>query len=319
LARRFAHALIKRGHLLHGFLDDNAPDPEEKKMMLIRGIAGAPEEGFLALKPQDWARQNSLDQYIIVVVTAGASALEIEASVTRQFSLLDLGAKSVANFYEICEAYPECGIEPSLWFSLCLNRAGLMHSYPNVRIGFASSLPGGEQAEILNFPGGTKAQLVIGAFTSIAVKARIFLYGGSHGKNWVTTYSTVALPETASIQSPEDKQGVTIGSDVWIGNGATIMPGVNIGDGAIVATSAVVTHDVEPYAVVGGNPARHIRHRFPQREREALLQAAWWDWPWEEIQQVLPLLFSARIEELLRYAARRPGAPPDGALAAFAA
>jgi acetyltransferase-like isoleucine patch superfamily enzyme len=303
---------------VHGFLDDDAPDPEEKKMMVIRGIEGAPEEGFLALKPQAWARQSSLDQYVIVVVAAGAGTLEIEASANRQFELFDLGAKSVAHFYEICQDYPECGLKPSTWFSICQNRAGLMKSFPNVRMGFASYFDA--KPEIFAYTKSERARLVIGAFTSIAANARMMLYGGSHGKNWVTTYSTVALPETAAlVQSPEDKLGITIGSDVWIGNGVTIMPGIHIGDGAIVATGSVVSHDVEPYAIVGGNPARHIRYRFPQREREALLQAAWWDWPWEEIQQTLPLLFSARIEELLRYAARRPGAPQDGALARFAA
>nr|WP_329255978.1 CatB-related O-acetyltransferase [Actinoallomurus sp. NBC_01490] len=70
-----------------------------------------------------------------------------------------------------------------------------------------------------------------------------------------------------------------VGNDVWFGYRATIMPGVRIGDGAIVAAGAVVTADVPPYTIVGGNPARPIRRRFDDADIDRLLRAAWWDWP----------------------------------------
>jgi len=74
-----------------------------------------------------------------------------------------------------------------------------------------------------------------------------------------------------------------VGNDVWIGFGATIMPGVKIGDGAIIATKSVVTKDVEPYAIVGGNPAKTIRKRFSEEKIKSLLEVKWWDWPIEKI------------------------------------
>jgi phosphonate metabolism protein (transferase hexapeptide repeat family) len=80
-------------------------------------------------------------------------------------------------------------------------------------------------------------------------------------------------------------QSVTIGHDVWIGHGATIMPGRTIGTGAVVGSGAVVTHDVEPYTIVGGVPAKPIRERFPREIAEKLLQIAWWDWPREKLEE----------------------------------
>jgi acetyltransferase-like isoleucine patch superfamily enzyme len=325
-AWKVARELLKRGHLVQGFLDDEAPDPREGNTMLIQGIEGSPERGLVAAPPQAWASRNNLDDHIVVVVAASEGGRDIEASVTRMEAVVgDFGCKRVINFYEICETYPECGIRPPTWFRSCLARASLMKASPlvDVSIGFASYVDGyglyirgGAQHEENRI---IKAKLTIGAFTAIAAKATILLYGGTHGKDCVTVFDLSHLPEIDSALGPADKTGVTIGSDVWIGTGVMILPGIVIGDGAIVGAGSVVSRDVEPYAVVAGNPAQHKRHRFPQREREALLQARWWDWPWEEIQRVIPLLFSPRIEDFLHYAATRPEAPRDGALASFAA
>ena len=81
-----------------------------------------------------------------------------------------------------------------------------------------------------------------------------------------------------------------IGNDVWIGYGATIMAGVTVGDGAIIATKSVVTRDVPPYTIVGGNPAHEIRKRFTPEEIERLLELRWWDWPVEKITEQLSVL-----------------------------
>lgn len=86
------------------------------------------------------------------------------------------------------------------------------------------------------------------------------------------------------------KGDTVIGHDVWLGYKATIMAGVNIGHGAIVAAKSVVTKDVPPYAIVGGNPAQIIRYRFSEEDIEALLNLEWWHWPAEKITQNLNML-----------------------------
>ena len=83
--------------------------------------------------------------------------------------------------------------------------------------------------------------------------------------------------------NPENKGDTVIGNDVWLGYGVTIMPGVKIGDGAIIATRSTVTKDVEPYSIVGGNPAKLIRKRFSDEVIEGLLRLKWWDWPVEKV------------------------------------
>ncbi|MDR2690064.1 MAG: CatB-related O-acetyltransferase [Azoarcus sp.] len=320
MAQRVAAVLLAQGHTVRGFIDENALDPDEGKMMVVRGIAGAPAQGLVVLQPRTWASSDNLANYIVVVTPAGNSVGDIEESISREEEILNYDVRWAINFAEICHIYPECGIRKTSWFQICRNKRILLKTYPNVSMGFmsyVSSIP-----RIYNFLGDAEARLDIGSFSSIAHNVQIVVDGaghGSHGKDWVTTFPVRALNETAHFPSPQEKKSVTIGSDVWIGMDTMILSGVNIGHGAIVAACSVVSRDVEPYAVVAGNPARHKRYRFPQREREALLQASWWDWPWEEIQQVFPMLFSSRIEDFLRYAAMRPGAPRHGALADFAA
>ena len=97
------------------------------------------------------------------------------------------------------------------------------------------------------------------------------------------------------------KGDTRIGNDVWIGSEAMIMPGITIGDGAVIATRAVVTRDVAPYSIVGGNPARPIRPRFDE-EQVAMLQAMqWWDWPLPRLQAAMPLLCSNDITALYHH------------------
>lgn len=89
-----------------------------------------------------------------------------------------------------------------------------------------------------------------------------------------------------------------IGNDVWIGMDAVIMPGVKIGHGAIIATRAVVTKDVEPYTIVGGVPAKTIRNRFDQDTTKRLLEVAWWDWPNELVVKNAAAISGSKIEVL---------------------
>jgi Hexapeptide repeat of succinyl-transferase len=92
---------------------------------------------------------------------------------------------------------------------------------------------------------------------------------------------------------------VTIGHDVWIGHGAIVMPGLSIGHGAVVAAGAVVTKNVEPYAVVAGVPARRIKWRFEKTIRERIIQLTWWDWPQEKLALAIPDMQALSIEAFL--------------------
>lgn len=94
------------------------------------------------------------------------------------------------------------------------------------------------------------------------------------------------------------KGNTVIGNDVWIGYEAVIMPGIKIGDGAIIASKSVVTKDVKPYTIVGGNPAIVIRQRFSDEIVQILLEIAWWNWEIEDITRNLEKIVSADIEVL---------------------
>lgn len=151
--------------------------------------------------------------------------------------------------------------------------------------------------------------LRIGAYTSIAEQVEIFL-GGHHRTEWVTTYPFPAMiDEAAGIPGYAFSRGdVVIGSDVWLCTGVVILSGVTVGDGAVVAAGAVVSRDVAPYSVVAGNPARHIRWRFPESTREALLAARWWEWPEDEVRRSSALLCSEQLGAFLEYVSRRANA-----------
>lgn len=132
-------------------------------------------------------------------------------------------------------------------------------------------------------------QLIIGKFCMIASDVTFIMNGANHLQEAVTTYpfAIFGLDWSNAMEgkSYPNKGNTIVGNDVWIGYGATIMPGVRIGDGAIVAAKSVVTKDVEPYAVVGGNPAKIIRKRFSDDKIQRLLDVAWWNWPIEKITQ----------------------------------
>lgn len=163
---------------------------------------------------------------------------------------------------------------------------------------------------------GEPAELRIGSFCSIADGIEVFL-GGNHRVDWVTTYPFPAFAEqwetARNIAGHPDTNGdVVVGNDVWIGSNATIMSGVTIGDGAVIAANSCVTHDVPPYAIVGGNPALLLRNRFDARTVEQLLAIRWWDWSDERIAANAELLCSGDIERFLRAQSRARGGSGHG-------
>ena len=147
------------------------------------------------------------------------------------------------------------------------------------------------------------ATLTIGNFCSIAVNCNIYL-GGNHRTDWVTTYPFGHIHQGIFKSfngkgHPATKGNVIIGNDVWIGGNVTIMSGVTIGDGAVIANNSHVVKDVEPYTLVGGNPAKFIKYRFTPEQIEKLLQIKWWNWDDEKINNILPLLCSSNINEFI--------------------
>jgi acetyltransferase-like isoleucine patch superfamily enzyme len=138
----------------------------------------------------------------------------------------------------------------------------------------------------------------IGSFVSIGVDV-VLQDGGSHHTDWVTTFplrARLGLPGAYEDGHPRSKGHTVIGNDVWIGRGARVLSGVAIGDGAVVGAYSVVTKDVPPYAIVGGNPAREIRKRFSEEQVAALLDIAWWDWPMEKIVESVSELSDPDVE-----------------------
>ena len=142
----------------------------------------------------------------------------------------------------------------------------------------------------------------IGKFCSIADHVSI-MSGADHRVDWITTFpfghiEREKFPAFNGEGYPATKGGVSIGNDVWIATGASIMSGVTIGDGAVLASYSVVTKDVEPYTIVGGNPAKPIRKRFSDPDIKFLLRLRWWDLDISEINTISPILCSGDIELL---------------------
>ena len=129
----------------------------------------------------------------------------------------------------------------------------------------------------------------IGKFCAIAANARINAL--NHPLERVSQHKITYRPNEYFVGSKIDKgfrelrqnKRVVIGHDVWIGHGAIILPGISIGHGAVIAAGAVVTKNVEPYAVVAGVPAKRIKWRFDRRTRETLIALAWWDWEHDKL------------------------------------
>jgi len=147
-------------------------------------------------------------------------------------------------------------------------------------------------------------KLVIGKFCSIACGARFIFTSANHTLKSLSNYPFPIFYEEwdldiRKVTSAWDNKGDTIiGNDVWIGYEAVVMPGVHIGDGAIIGTRAVVTKDVPPYTIVGGVPAKEIRKRYDQETIKKLLEMRWWDWPFERIQKFLHYIMNGEVDSL---------------------
>ena len=145
-------------------------------------------------------------------------------------------------------------------------------------------------------------KLVIGKFCQIAAGVEFVMNGANHQMNAVSTYPFYTLEgwgmKPPSIEDLPFKGDTIIGNDVWIGQNAVIMPGVHIGDGAIIGANSVVGSDVAPYTIVVGNPARTLRKRFDDELIDLMLRFKWWDKSVEEINDLIQLLTDSDLQKV---------------------
>ena len=147
-------------------------------------------------------------------------------------------------------------------------------------------------------------RLVIGRLCSIACGEKFMFTSGNHSMQSLANYTFPIFFDEWGLDAKDicdawDNKGDTvIGNDVWIGYEAVIMPGVKIGDGAVIGTRAVVTKDVPPYTIVGGVPAKPIRRRFDDATVEKLEALRWWDWDEDRLKRALPAIQAGDIAAL---------------------
>lgn len=155
-----------------------------------------------------------------------------------------------------------------------------------------------------------RERLRIGKFCSLACGVRFLFNCANHSLRSLASYTFPLFYEEWGLDKADvsaawdDKGDIVVGNDVWIGYRATILSGVSIGDGAIVAAGAVVTHDVPAYTIVGGVPAHEIRKRYDERTIQRLRALEWWNWPAERIRECIPRIIAGDIDGLEEHAGR---------------
>lgn len=145
-------------------------------------------------------------------------------------------------------------------------------------------------------------KLIIGKFCMIASDVQFIMNGANHLTKSISSFPFAIFGEdwknAMDGKNYPTKGNTEIGNDVWIGFNSIIMPGVKIGDGTIIATNSTVTKNVEPYSIVGGNPAKEIKKRFSKEQIEKLLEIKWWNWEIEKITENVQNLTGENIENL---------------------
>ena len=174
-------------------------------------------------------------------------------------------------------------------------------SNPNIIVGDFTYMADKEfESHVTHLFEWNNDKLIIGKFCQIASGVEFIMNGANHQMNAVSTFPFYTLEGwNMNVPSLEDlplKGDTIIGNDVWIGQNATILPGVHIGDGAIIGANSVVGSDVEAYTIVAGNPARLIRKRFDDELTSLLLKYKWWDQSIEDIQELIPIITNHDLE-----------------------
>jgi virginiamycin A acetyltransferase len=152
-------------------------------------------------------------------------------------------------------------------------------------------------------------KLIIGKFCSIAKGVEFVMNGANHMLDSLTAYPFEIIDEFKGLSRPFGQRGnkgdTIVGNDVWIGQNAVIMPGVHIGDGAIIGANAVVAKDIPPYGIAVGNPAKVKRYRFDKENIDLLLKLKWWDKDIEVIKEIVPYISDNNIESSIKHLKER--------------
>lgn len=174
---------------------------------------------------------------------------------------------------------------------------------PNIIVGDFTYIADSDfESHVTHFYTWSRDKLIIGRFCQIAAGVEFVMNDANHQMNAVSTFPFYTL-EGWSMNAPKPEEmpykgDTVIGSDVWIGQNSVILPGVNIGDGAIIGANSVVGSDVEAYTIVAGNPARPIRKRFDDELISLILKWKWWDKSIEEINALIPILTDSNLDEV---------------------
>lgn len=192
--------------------------------------------------------------------------------------------------------YPICGYEKEIYVKPTITN-------PNIIVGDFTYIADFEfESHVSHLYKQNGDKLIIGKFCQIAAGVEFIMNGANHQMNCVSTFPFFTLEGWRA--SPPDKSDLplkgntVIGNDVWIGQNAVILPGVHIGDGAIVGANSVVGKNIAPYSIVVGNPARVIKKRFDGETIDLLLKFKWWNKTVDEINDLIPLLTCPDLDKV---------------------
>lgn len=174
---------------------------------------------------------------------------------------------------------------------------------PNITVGDFTYIADSEfESHVTNFYPWSKDKLIIGKFCQIATGVEFIMNDANHQMSAVSTFPFYTLDgwdmEAPSASDMPFRGNTVIGNDVWIGQNAVILPGVNIGDGAIIGANSVVGSNIAPYTIVAGNPAKVIRTRFDEELIDLMLRFKWWDKSITEINELIPILTCSDLEKV---------------------
>lgn len=194
------------------------------------------------------------------------------------------------------EKYPIPGYEKEIYVKPTI-------SNPNIIVGDFTYIADSEfESHVTNYYPWSRDKLIIGKFCQIAAGVEFMMNDANHQMNAVSTFPFYTLEgwnmEAPKVADMPYKGDTVIGNDVWIGQNTVILPGVHIGDGAIIGTNSVVGSDIEPYTIVAGNPAKSIRKRFDDELISLMLKWKWWDKTIEEIDALIPILTCSDLDEV---------------------